>query len=123
MTQSETLLRLARAMLAAPTVADPVAVRAAALLARRALEHDVAARLADDLPGSQHGTFRAQLLCLRSLDPVTGADGAQLHGELSHACHHHPYELGPTVDEARGFVERAMRVTARLTDTSAQAAH
>jgi hypothetical protein len=67
-----------------------------------------------DRPGSEHGTFRAQLLCLRSLDPVTGADAAQLHGELSHACHHHPYELSPTVDEARTLVERTAQVTTRL---------
>lgn len=35
-------LALARAVLATPVVPDPVAVRAAALLARRALEHLVA---------------------------------------------------------------------------------
>lgn len=52
-------------------------------------------------PGLEHCSTHAQLLCLgeyirdRTLVRSTVAAWA----DLSCACHHHPYELGPTGDE------------------------
>jgi hypothetical protein len=110
---SETLLRLGRTLLGVSVLDGPVAVRGALLLARRALEHDVASRLSVGLAGAEAGTMRAQLLCLRSLDRRTGEEAALLFSELSRACHHHPYELGPSVDEARTLLERTARLLRR----------
>jgi hypothetical protein len=111
---ADAFLRLARSVLPAPTLARPVAVRAATLLARTVLEHALSARLARDLPGAEQGSWRAQLLCLRALDDRLGEDAAQLHGELSRACHHHPYELTPTADEAATLLDRTTDVVTRL---------
>jgi hypothetical protein len=108
---SDALLRLARAILTSTTVPVPVAVRTAALLGRMALERDVAARLAVALPGAEAGSMRAQLLCLRSLEAQLGEDAAHLHGALSHACHHHPYELGPTADDTAAMLDAVDRLT------------
>lgn len=102
----DAFLRLARAILTTPAVPDPVAVRAAALLGRVLLERVVADRLARELPGAEQGSMRAQLLCLRSVDHEVGGEVADVHGDLSHACHHHPYELGPSVDEVEALLDR-----------------
>jgi hypothetical protein len=109
---SDALLRLADATLEAPSVPTPVAVRTAALLGRIGLEHEVGERVRVALPGAEDGSMRAQLLCLRSLAPALGEDASYLHGALSRACHHHPYELGPSVDELRTLLEGVHRVTA-----------
>ncbi len=101
-------LRLARELLSR---GDPSTAglwpRAAALLARQALEEAVdaywqARRVPlDSLPTS------TQLICMR----MTAADAAlpaRLHeawGALSRACHHHPYELAPTAGELVGWID------------------
>jgi hypothetical protein len=110
--RSDALLRLADAMLAAPSVPHPVAVRTAALLGRIGLEHEVGDRVRAALPGAEDGSMRAQLLCLRSVAPALGEDASHLHGALSRACHHHPYELGPSVDELRTLLEGVRGVAA-----------
>ena len=49
---------------------------------------------------------QAQLVCLRVMTPE-GTLPAQLHeawGSLSRACHHHPYELAPTVGELATWI-------------------
>jgi hypothetical protein len=104
-------LRLARAMLTSPAVADPVAVRTAALLGRGVLERAVAQRLAVALPGTEGASMRAQLLCCRSVDERFGEDASHLHGALSSACHHHPYELGPSVDEMIALLDAVEGLT------------
>jgi hypothetical protein len=109
---ADAFLRLARATLGSPVLPAPVAVRTAALLARTTVEHEVAARVAAALPGAEGGSTRAQLLCLRSADERVGEDASHLHGALSSACHQHPYELGPSVDELLALLEGVERFTA-----------
>lgn len=47
-------------------------------------------------------SMRSRLLILRSLDTPEGADAAAMAwNRLRNACHHHAYELAPTVDEVR----------------------
>jgi hypothetical protein len=107
---SDALLRLADAVLATTTLPTPVTVRTAALLGRMGLEHEVGARVQQALPGAEAGSMRAQLLCLRSVAPQLGEDATHLHGALSRACHHHPYELGPSVDELLTLLQGVRRV-------------
>jgi hypothetical protein len=109
---SDALLRLAEATLEARSVPTPVAVRTAALLGRIGLEHEVGERVRAALPGAEDGSMRAQLLCLRSVAPTLGEDASHLHGALSRACHHHPYELGPSLDELRTLLQGVGRVAA-----------
>jgi hypothetical protein len=105
------LLQVARATLDPAVLPSPVGIRTSALLARMALERDVADRLCTALPGAEEGSMRAQLLCLRVAAPALGEDAAHLHGALSRVCHHHPYELGPGVDEVAALLDAVARVT------------
>jgi hypothetical protein len=106
------LLQVARATLDPDLLPSPVGLRTSALLARLALEHDVAGRLRTSLPGAEDGSMRAQLLCLRAVAPTLGEDAAHLHGALSRVCHHHPYELGPGVEELAGLLDAVTALTA-----------
>ena len=50
-------------------------------------------------------TGRSQLILLRELgDPVIAGKARIAWDGLSRACHHHSYELQPTVGEVRGLV-------------------
>lgn len=77
--------------------------RLAAFLARQAVEDLIDARCAD-LTGVQVvvGTARAKLAVLKSLDK-TPAGPALIDAwhQLTGFCHHHAYELSPTVAEVR----------------------
>jgi len=94
------LLAAARDLLerADPTTAG-IWPRATALLTRQALEAAL-----DDLwslraPGVEHCSAHAQLLCLPYFltgDDRLAEDVAYAWDGLSHAVHHHPYELPPT---------------------------
>lgn len=81
--------------------------RAAALLARQALE----AALDDfwktkNLDFGAHTGRRQQLICLREyLDPTRAGEIAHAWAALSRACHHHPYELAPTAGELERWME------------------
>jgi hypothetical protein len=91
--------------------ADPMTAgiwpRATALLARQALEAAL-----DDLwrlraPGVEQCSAHAQLLCLPYY--LTGDDKlaegvSYTWAGLSHAVHHHPYELPPTSAELRDWL-------------------
>lgn len=80
--------------------------RAAALLARQALETSVSAVLGERAPGAEHCSARAQLLCLRQLiDPEHAVTVEHAWVALSRACHHHVYELPPIADELRGWLD------------------
>ena len=80
--------------------------RAVALLTRQALEGALddlwTVRGVDLSPVSAH----AQLICLRAYldDDALAAEVRYAWGALSRACHHHPYELGPTADELARWV-------------------
>ena len=75
--------------------------RAAALLARQALEMSLDQYWKGKRPGLELCTTHAQLLCLRQYWPDKEEAG-RIHMAwvtLSRACHHHPYELAPTAAE------------------------
>jgi hypothetical protein len=89
--------------------------RAAALLARQALESTLDALWHIRAPGLEQCSARAQLICLPS---YLGADEelaervSYTWAALSRACHHHPYELSPTSSELHewiGTVERLVQ--------------
>lgn len=112
-TDAELLLARADALLGSP---DRAAVgnsaRLAAFLARQAVEDLIDARCAA-LTGVRvvAGTARAKLAVLKSLD--TSPAGPVLIDawhQLTAFCHHHAYQLSPTVPEVRAqcaAVERA----------------
>jgi hypothetical protein len=87
--------------------------RAAALLARQALEQALDEYWRSrQLPLDQLPT-RPQLICLREyLHDDAGLAGSVNHAwnALSQACHHHPYELAPSLTD----LQRHMLVVADL---------
>jgi len=90
--------------------------RAAALLARQALEMALDQYWKTKRPGLELCTTHAQLLCLREYWEDKEEAG-RIHLAwiaLSRACHHHPYELAPTAEE----LDRWFAVVDRLADRS-----
>jgi hypothetical protein len=112
------LVAAARSML---DRADPATAgiwpRATALLARQGLEAAL-----DDLwrvraPGMETCSARAQLLCLSSYlpgDEELAERVSYAWAGLSHACHQHPYELGPTSSELLGWLATAEQFIGRV---------
>lgn len=86
--------------------------RAAALLARQALEESIDEYWKSKGVDLGACAMRPQLLCLpRYLDDEELAlDVGHAWGALTRACHHHPYELPPTAPE----LSRWMATTRRL---------
>jgi predicted component of type VI protein secretion system len=85
--------------------------RAAALLARQALEAGLAAVWGTRAPGVEHLNMRAQLSCARVyLDADLAGELSYTWHALSRATHHHPYELDPTHDELASLLSAAERV-------------
>jgi len=112
-TDAEALLARADKLLDSPdrTVLGNSA-RLAAFLARQAVEDLIDARCAE-LTGVQVvvGTARAKLAVIKSLDKTpAGPVLIDAWHQLTGFCHHHAYELSPTVPEVRAqcaAVERA----------------
>jgi hypothetical protein len=100
---AEELLAAARRLVERPDAATVgVWPRAAALLARQALELALAGLWAARPAGAglDHSSMRSQLLCLTAyLDGDAATRAAYLYAALSRACHYHPYELAPTATE------------------------
>jgi hypothetical protein len=99
--------------------------RAAALLARQALEVAMGELWASkrQAAGMPRSSMRSQLLCLTAyLDPGTASRAAYLHAALSHACHYHPYELPPTAAELTGWLDQAAHVVSQMQAASAASA-
>lgn len=90
--------------------------RAAALLARQALEDGMDRFWDTSAPGLEVCSARAQLLCLGLLakDEEIGEEASHAWWALSRACHHHAYELPPTVDELRGWCITVESILDRL---------
>lgn len=110
----EALLAAARALLSdAP---KGVWSRAAALTARQALETALDQMWARRAPGLQDATARAQLACLTDYlgDEALAAEVRFTWSALSHACHHHAYELAPTASELGHRFDSVERLIARL---------
>lgn len=82
--------------------------RGAALLARQALEGALADYWRLHVPGLEEQNMRAQLNCARVYlpDDCYGTLSYTWHG-LSHATHHRPYELDPTVGELKELIAGA----------------
>jgi hypothetical protein len=80
--------------------------RAAAILARSALEAKLAILLASRGADPRDITFTAQLILLSEVvpDPLAGRVAATW-AQLSSACHQHDEELPPTADELRAWFE------------------
>lgn len=100
------LLAAAEQLLARPAKADVAWPRAAALLARQALEHSLDAYWhAKGISLAQLATS-PQLICLADYldDRSLGERVRDAWGALSDACHHHPYELAPNAAELRGWI-------------------
>ncbi|MCZ7588256.1 MAG: hypothetical protein M5U27_05205 [Gaiella sp.] len=89
--------------------------RAAALLARQAVEDAMTRVLAVRAPGAERCANRPRLLCLREYVPDELAERtAFLWATLSRACHHHPYELSPNADEINAWIGEAEAVVGEL---------
>jgi hypothetical protein len=102
----EALLHAARAVLAGEVDLPPGRrTRAAALLARTALEDLVSyqfARISSD-PIRQ---MRAKIICLSVMGDAEQAERASwAYTALSRACHHHAYELAPTHAEVAHLID------------------
>lgn len=115
------LLERARALVAQPSPGTAgLWPRAAALLARQAIEAAMAQLWAARAPGVAALTARAQLTCLPEYlrDERLAGEVAFAWARLSDACHHHAYDLGPTASE----LEARFAVVDRLVDRLAVAA-
>ena len=80
--------------------------RAAALLARQALEISLDDFWRAVAPGMERASSRAQFLCLRRYLEENIAERAYFAWTaLSRACHHHVYELAPTAEELSRWID------------------
>jgi hypothetical protein len=110
---SEDMLEEARRLLDEPSRGTVSSwPRAAALLARQALEASLDRYWWSTAPGVERLNMRAQLNCLREyLDPPELArEVAFTWHALSRATHHHPYELDPTREELSSLIAAAQRL-------------
>jgi hypothetical protein len=100
-------LQWARRLLDRPDAATAgVWPRAAALLARHALEQLLNEFWAVTSPPVMHANRRAQMIALRGYPIVREHIGVvrTAYAGLSSGCHHHPYELPPTRAELDGLI-------------------
>jgi hypothetical protein len=122
MSTAAELLAVARQLLdrASPDTAG-LWPRAAALLGRQALEITIDEFWhARKIPLESCPT-RQQLICLREYLADDGLAGSVHHAwnALSRACHHHPYDLAPTVEELAGWISAAEAFASRARDAHA----
>lgn len=76
--------------------------RAAAVLGRQALEEKILALIGAEFEGC---SMRAQLLVLEEkLGRAKAGEFAYAYGELSEACHYHPYRSAPVLTELREWI-------------------
>lgn len=96
--------------------------RAAALLARQALEAALASFWRARVPGVESLNMRAQLNCARVYLPAaTAADLSYAWHALSRATHHHPYELDPTREELNTLLVHSGAIVQVLAGEATQA--
>jgi hypothetical protein len=88
--------------------------RAAALLTRQALEETLDTYWQSKNLPLQAVSTRPQLICLREYldDPALAADVQHSWNSLSETCHHHPYELAPSVGELHTQIATATKFQA-----------
>ncbi len=90
--------------------------RAAALLARQAIETAMDELWARRAPGVAQLSARAQLMCLPEYlrDPGLAGEVAFTWAALSEACHVRAYETGPTAEELEARFAVVDRLVQRL---------
>jgi hypothetical protein len=117
------LLAAAKGLMQRPdTLITGIWPRAAALLARQALEAAMAELWASKPQAADMSrcTMRSQLLCLTAyLDPGTASRAAYVFAALSRACHYHPYELAPTAAELTSWLDQATQIVTQLQTATA----
>lgn len=112
MTAPVDLLALARGLLArTDAITAGLWPRAAALLARQSLEAAVDAFWKAKGVPLEVCAMRPQLVCLATYLRDRDLAGRVHHAwsSLSQACHHHAYELPPTVGELQGWLDTVQR--------------
>ena len=117
------LLEAARTMLRHPRPQTAgLWPRAAAFLGRQALEATLDDPWSRQAPALQRTSTTCQLLCLPAFVPDRQLAGRAAHAwaALTHACHHHPYELAPTADEFDRWLEIVDRLARQLQEPPAQ---
>ncbi len=89
--------------------------RASAVLAGRALEASLRTLWERRTLDLRSCSMRVQLICLRSYlgDAELAARASHTWSALRRACHHHPYELGPTAAELRQWLAVVDELVAR----------
>ena len=117
------LLAAAKGLMQRPdTLITGIWPRAAALLARQALEAAMAELWASRRQAAEMSrcTMRSQLLCLTAyLDPGTASRAAYVFAALSRACHYHSYELAPTAAELTGWLDQTAQIVTQLQTATA----
>jgi hypothetical protein len=96
--------------------------RAAALLARQALEAAMVELWASKRQAAEMSrcTMRSQLLCLTAyVDPGTASRAAYVFAALSRACHYHSYELAPTAAELTRWLDQTAQIVTQLQTATA----
>lgn len=113
---SEEMLAVAEQLVQSPHAATAgLWPRAAAVLARQALESSIREFWRHKSLALQDCTWRAQLLCLREFAPEELArEAIQAYNHLSRACHYRPYELQPNKDELLDWMASVRRVSRGL---------
>jgi hypothetical protein len=117
MTPDELLVAARNLMRRPDATAAGIWPRAAALLARQAIEAAMGELWAakHQANGLSRSNWRSQLLCLTAyLDRGTASRVAYLLGVLSQACHYHPYELAPTAAELLGWLDETAEIVKRM---------
>lgn len=108
------VLSQARALLKHTKASPGVWHRAAALLTRQVLEEAIDGVWDDYFSGMKNTSRYTQLACLKQLardnrigvEPVISEDVHSAWVALSRACHHHEYDLAPTVPEIELWISQ-----------------
>ena len=115
------MLTTARELLTRPDPdLDGVWPRAAAFIARQALEDALDRVWPFEMEGIRRASRATQLACLHHATPDRDlTDGVRVaYHALSRACHHHQYELAPTAPELEMWIEKVERLIERLETTT-----
>ena len=122
MTTAELLAEARRMLDESPPGTVSAWPRAAAVLARQALEAAITDFWHAREPSIVGASMRAQIGCLHAwVSNDVAAETAWTWHALSHATHHHAYELDPTREELASLVASATQATAELAAAAGRA--
>ena len=115
-----------RLLLAGNPSSKGVWLRAAVFLTRGVLEREVDRLWRVAFGGKGRTNRHTQFVCLKQLarddridmDPVMAEDIHSAWASLSRACHHHEYDLTPTVPELELWIRQVERLVEHLRDNS-----